>query len=83
MVFILIVLNMIAMTVEHYQQPDEVTAVLEILNMVFTGIFAIEAIVKIIGLRQYYFTYPWNMFDLTVIVTSVIGSCSQFSTLVK
>lgn len=72
-VFILIVLNMIAMTVEHYQQPDKVTSVLEILNMVFTAIFGVEAIVKIIGLRQYYFTFPWNIFDLTVIITSVIG----------
>ncbi|XP_054720547.1 sodium channel protein 60E-like [Uloborus diversus] len=72
-VFALIILNMIAMTVEHYQQPDEVTHILETLNIVFTTIFGIEAVIKIIGLRQYYFTFPWNVFDLTVIVMSVIG----------
>ncbi|XP_015914101.1 sodium channel protein 1 brain [Parasteatoda tepidariorum] len=72
-VFLLIVLNMIAMTVEHYQQPEQITSILDKLNIAFTFLFCIEAIIKIIGLRQYYFTFPWNVFDLTVIVMSVVG----------
>ncbi|KFM60100.1 Sodium channel protein 60E, partial [Stegodyphus mimosarum] len=73
LVFILIILNMVAMTVEHYQQPEQITSVLETLNIIFTAIFSAEALIKIIGLRQYYFTFPWNIFDLVVILLSIIG----------
>lgn len=73
LVFVLIVLNMVAMTVEHYQQPAEVTAVLDALNAAFTALFCGEALIKVVGLRHHYFTYPWNVFDLTVIIMSVIG----------
>ena len=33
--------------------------------------FLAEAIVKIIGLRQYYFTVPWNLFDFILVVASI------------
>ncbi|XP_055941940.1 sodium channel protein 60E-like [Argiope bruennichi] len=72
-VFIFIILNMVAMTVEHYQQPEQVTFILNMLNIVFTALFCTEAVIKIIGLRQYYFTFPWNVFDLVVIIMSVIS----------
>ncbi|KAG8175505.1 hypothetical protein JTE90_009139 [Oedothorax gibbosus] len=73
LVFVLIVLNMVAMTVEHYQQPEEVTQVLDALNVGFTALFCVEALIKIAGLRHYYFTFPWNIFDLTVILMSCGG----------
>lgn len=73
LVFVLIILNMVAMTVEHYQQPEDITVVLETLNIIFTAIFVAEAVIKILGLRQYYFTYPWNIFDCCVLITSVVG----------
>ncbi|GIX75142.1 sodium channel protein 60E [Caerostris extrusa] len=72
-VFLFIILNMVAMTVEHYQQPEHITSILDTLNIVFTVLFCTEAIIKIIGLRQYYFTFPWNVFDLIVIILSVIS----------
>ncbi|GFY38899.1 sodium channel protein 60E [Trichonephila inaurata madagascariensis] len=72
-VFIFIILNMVAMTVEHYQQPEQITSILDSLNVAFTILFCAEAIIKIIGLRQYYFTFPWNVFDLIVIIMSVIS----------
>jgi hypothetical protein len=31
-------------------------------------------ILKLIGLRQHYFTVPWNVFDLVVVVVSVVAS---------
>ncbi|GIY84110.1 hypothetical protein CDAR_446341, partial [Caerostris darwini] len=71
-VFLFIILNMVAMTVEHYQQAEHITSILDTLNIVFTVLFCTEAIIKIIGLRQYYFTFPWNVFDLIVIILSVI-----------
>ena len=44
------------------------------LNNVFVGIFGAEVILKLIGLRQHYFTVPWNVFDLVVVVVSVVAS---------
>ena len=66
-------LNMIVMAVEHYNQTDTVTDVLKILNIVFTVIFALEAMLKIGGLRLHYFRIGWNVFDFIVVVLSLLG----------
>lgn len=31
-----------------------------------------EAIVKIIGLRHFYFTVPWNVFDFILVLASIV-----------
>ena len=36
-------------------------------------IFTIECVMKIIGLRWYYFKQPWNVFDFVVVVFSLVG----------
>lgn len=43
-------------------------------NLVFTGIFTAEAIVKLVALRQHYFKKAWNVFDFIIVVSSVIGN---------
>ena len=42
-------------------------------NLVFTGIFTAEAIIKLMVLRHYYFKKAWNVFDFIVVVSSVVG----------
>lgn len=42
-------------------------------NIVFTLIFIIEAILRIIALRRGYFLHPWNVFDFIIVVLSIIG----------
>jgi Ion transport protein len=42
----------------------------EKINIGFTGIFIIEAIVKITSTGQYYFMDYWNIFDLTITILS-------------
>ena len=42
-------------------------------NIVFTCIFIIEAILRIIALRWGYFQQHWNVFDFVVVVLSIIG----------
>ncbi|XP_033123000.1 sodium channel protein 1 brain-like [Anneissia japonica] len=69
----IIFLNMIAMMIEHYQQAQKITDVLQILNVIFTIIFTIEATMKLIGLRWHYFKVPWNAFDFIVVTLSIIG----------
>lgn len=40
---------------------------------VFIVIFTIECVMKIIGLRWYYFKQPWNVFDFVVVIFSLVG----------
>ncbi|CAH1797368.1 unnamed protein product [Owenia fusiformis] len=69
----LIMLNMGAMAIEHYKQSDTVVKALDITNLVFTTVFALEAIVKIIGMGWHYFRRVWNVFDFIVVFLSIIG----------
>ncbi|XP_070542290.1 sodium channel protein 1 brain-like isoform X2 [Ptychodera flava] len=72
-IVLLICLNMIAMGVEHYGQSDEITAVLDVLNIIFVAVFGLEAIMKIIGMRWHYFKRPWNVFDFIIVLLSILG----------
>lgn len=72
-IIIVIAINMLAMMVQHYDQPHEVKQVLDYLNIVFTVIFIVEAILRIIALRWRYFQYPWNVFDFIIVILSIVG----------
>ena len=73
-VMVAILLNMVVMAIESHDANDNILFILEQLNNVFVGIFGAEVILKLIGLRQHYFTVPWNVFDLVVVVVSVVAS---------
>ena len=68
-----ILLNMMTMAAEHYGQSQGFTDTLGYVNQVFIAIFTVECVMKILGLRQYYFKQPWNVFDFVVVVLSVLG----------
>merc|ERR550532_1504249 len=72
-IFVLIFLNMVSMGIEHYNQARVVTFTLEICNALFTTIFSLECLVKIIGLRYQYFTAGWNIFDFILVIASIVG----------
>lgn len=44
-----------------------------VINLVFTAIFLLEAVIRIVALRLHYFTQPWNIFDFTIVILSIIG----------
>ena len=39
---------------------------------IFTGIFTLEAFVKIMAFGKYYFKIGWNIFDLIIVVASLV-----------
>lgn len=43
------------------------------LNYIFTGIFIIEAIIRLIAMRLDYFKMGWNVFDFVIVVFSIVG----------
>jgi Ion transport protein len=46
---------------------------LEQVNLVFTIIFTSEIVIKLIGYKLRYFKDSWNIFDLIIVVLSIIG----------
>lgn len=43
-----------------------------VINYVFMAIFTIECVLKLIALKRVYFKEAWNIFDFTVVVTTVV-----------
>ncbi|XP_041670755.1 voltage-dependent T-type calcium channel subunit alpha-1G isoform X2 [Cheilinus undulatus] len=71
---IVIGLNVITMSMEHYQQPKELDEALKICNYIFTLIFVLESVFKLVafGLRRF-FKDKWNQLDLAIVLLSIMG----------
>ena len=74
LVAVAILSNIVLMATEHYDMSDGFSSFLDIGNMFFTVLFALEAIFKCWVLRcSLYLRSYWNRFDLFVVVISVIS----------
>ncbi|KAM8933347.1 sodium channel protein type 2 subunit alpha-like isoform 2-T2 [Pelodytes ibericus] len=70
---ICIVLNTLFMAMEHYPISQEFSDVLNVGNLVFTGIFTAEMVFKLIALDPYYyFQVGWNIFDGIIVSLSLM-----------
>jgi len=69
----IIAVNMIGMGAEYHGQPQSMNNALEYINQLFIAIFTLEAILKLMALRWYYFKEPWNVFDFGVCLVSIAG----------
>ncbi|KAI5106511.1 sodium channel, voltage gated, type V-like, alpha b, partial [Silurus meridionalis] len=70
---ICIVLNTLFMALEHYPMTDEFNKMLTVGNLVFTGIFTAEMVLKIIAQDPYfYFQQGWNIFDSFIVCLSLM-----------
>ncbi|KAM9187832.1 sodium channel protein type 5 subunit alpha isoform 3-T3 [Dugong dugon] len=68
-----IVLNTLFMALEHYNMTTEFEEMLQVGNLVFTGIFTAEMAFKIIALDPYYyFQQGWNIFDSIIVTLSLM-----------
>ena len=72
-IMILICLIMVTMMVETDDQSQLKVDILYNINMVFIIIFTGECVLKMLALRQYYFTVGWNIFDFVVVILSIVG----------
>uniref|UniRef100_A0A8C6VWM0 Voltage-dependent T-type calcium channel subunit alpha n=1 Tax=Nothobranchius furzeri TaxID=105023 RepID=A0A8C6VWM0_NOTFU len=71
---IVIGLNVITMSMEHYEQPQELDNALKICNYIFTLIFVLESVFKLVafGFRRF-FKDKWNQLDLAIVLLSIMG----------
>ncbi|KAM9813283.1 sodium channel protein type 8 subunit alpha-like [Neosynchiropus ocellatus] len=72
-IMILICLNMVTMMVETDDQSEETEDVLYWVNFIFIVVFTGEFLLKLFALRHYYFTNGWNIFDVVVVILSIVG----------
>ncbi|TTN83883.1 Voltage-dependent L-type calcium channel subunit alpha-1C [Bagarius yarrelli] len=71
--FVLIMLNTVCLAVQHYGQSQTFNYVMDILNMVFTGVFTVEMVLKLIAFKpRGYLDDPWNLFDALVVIGSIV-----------
>ncbi|XP_061488483.1 voltage-dependent L-type calcium channel subunit alpha-1S isoform X2 [Rhineura floridana] len=73
LMFFLITLNTICLGMQHYNQSETMNQVSDILNVVFTILFTVEMILKLIAFKvKGYFGDPWNVFDFLIVIGSII-----------
>ncbi|GLD69576.1 voltage-dependent T-type calcium channel subunit alpha-1I [Lates japonicus] len=70
----IICINVITMSLEHYNQPHSLDLALKYCNYFFTSTFVLEAVLKLIafGFRRF-FKDRWNQLDLAIVLLSVMG----------
>ncbi|XP_069056149.1 voltage-dependent T-type calcium channel subunit alpha-1G isoform X1 [Pleurodeles waltl] len=71
-IMIAILINTLSMGIEYHEQPDELTNALEISNIVFTSLFALEMLLKLLVYGPFgYIKNPYNIFDGIIVIISV------------
>ncbi|XP_051987465.1 voltage-dependent T-type calcium channel subunit alpha-1H-like isoform X1 [Xyrauchen texanus] len=67
-----ILINTLSMGIEYHEQPEELTDILEISNIVFTSMFVLEMLFKLLAFGIFgYIRNPYNIFDGIIVVISV------------
>ena len=61
------------MCAESYGQSERTDSILNIINSIFIAIFTTESVMKLIALNWRFFKITWNIFDLAIVVLSILG----------
>uniref|UniRef100_A0A672IF76 Voltage-dependent L-type calcium channel subunit alpha n=1 Tax=Salarias fasciatus TaxID=181472 RepID=A0A672IF76_SALFA len=73
LMFFLIMLNTLCLGMQHCSQSENVTKLSNTLNLIFTVLFTVEMILKLLAFKaRGYFGDPWNVFDFIIVVGSVV-----------
>uniref|UniRef100_A0A4W5KU88 Voltage-dependent L-type calcium channel subunit alpha n=1 Tax=Hucho hucho TaxID=62062 RepID=A0A4W5KU88_9TELE len=73
LMFLLIMLNTMCLGMQHCNQSTHVTDLSDMLNVIFTVLFTVEMILKLMAFKaKGYFGDPWNVFDFVIVIGSVV-----------
>lgn len=68
-ILLAILINTLSMGIEYHDQPTELTAIVETSNIVFSGIFAVEMLLKVIAEGPFrYISNGFNVFDGIIVI---------------
>ncbi|XP_017887476.1 voltage-dependent T-type calcium channel subunit alpha-1G isoform X3 [Ceratina calcarata] len=77
-ILLAILINTLSMGIEYHNQPEILTIVVEISNIVFSAVFAVEMLLKIIAEGPFgYISNGFNVFDGVVVMLSVVEICQS------
>jgi hypothetical protein len=69
----LILLNTVCLAIQHHGQSEDMTRILNYMNYLFTALFTVEMIFKLIAFKpRNYCRDPWNIFDGIIVIGSLI-----------
>ena len=63
----------LSMMTTYAGESQTVKTIHEWLHMVFTGLFMVEAVAKLIAYKWQYFKSNWNMFDFLLVILSIVS----------
>lgn len=68
-ILLAILINTLSMGIEYHNQPEELTAIVETSNIVFSAIFAVEMFLKVIAEGPFrYIANGFNVFDGVIVI---------------
>lgn len=68
-ILLAILINTLSMGIEYHNQPEELTAIVETSNIVFSIIFAVEMVLKVIAEGPFgYVANGFNVFDGVIVI---------------
>lgn len=68
-ILLAILINTLSMGIEYHNQPEELTAIVETSNIVFSAIFAVEMLLKVIAEGPFrYVANGFNVFDGVIVI---------------
>lgn len=68
-ILLAILINTLSMGIEYHNQPEELTAIVETSNIVFSAIFAVEMLLKITAEGPFkYIANGFNVFDGIIVI---------------
>jgi hypothetical protein len=71
---VVILCNTVVMASLHYGQPEWWTVSLEVLDIIFTALYFLEALLRFCAQTpRWFYRDVWNLFDVTIVVISIIG----------
>ncbi|XP_072167756.1 voltage-dependent T-type calcium channel subunit alpha-1H-like [Diadema setosum] len=72
-ILVCILVNTLSMGIEFHGQPEELTEAIEISNLIFTSLFALEMLLKLIAYGPIgYVSNGFNVFDGLIVIVSVV-----------
>ncbi|CAH0564653.1 unnamed protein product [Brassicogethes aeneus] len=80
-ILLAILINTLSMGIEHHNQPIWLTHSVEVTNIIFSVIFAIEMVLKVVAEGPFgYISNGFNVFDGIIVILSGIEIFQKYST---
>ncbi|KAK8397955.1 hypothetical protein O3P69_003692 [Scylla paramamosain] len=79
-ILVAILINTLSMGIEYHNQPDVLTVIVETSNYIFSAVFAVEMLLKIVAEGPFgYISNGYNVFDGVIVVLSVVEMYQSYS----